>query len=320
MTETDLTIPDRSLLGFPVTPYGDDGELALDQLATQSEVLLSYGARALFVGCGTGEVQCLSLEEHERIVRASVDATNGRVPVFGAAAFGLPNAVDMVRRAARAGASAILAFPPYMSTLHQAALLSYYERLADESPLPVVLYQRDGVVFSRDTLLRLAAHPRIAGLKDGTGAVEVLQAQVSAVDDPNFFFFNGTPTAELFAPALGAVGVASYSSALLNVVPEFAEDFNKAFLAHDTETMQHYTKEVVLPFVELRDRVAGYAVSLIKEGVNLRGGSVGPVRGPLPTPTPADREDLSRWLTSIDLDTPLRPKGGVDAEREGVTV
>lgn len=320
MSDIDLTIPDRSLLGFPVTPYGDDGSIAIEQLATQSEVLLSYGAQALFVGCGTGEVQCLSLDEHERLVRGSVEATAGRAPVFGAAGFGLPNAVEMVHRAARAGASAILAFPPYMSSFHQPAVLSYYQQLADESPLPIVLYQRDGIVFSRETLLRLAEHPQVVGLKDGTGAVEMLQAQVNAIHDPRFFFFNGTPTAELFAPALGSLGVSSYSSALLNVVPEFAEQFNTAFLADDTETMRRYTTEVVLPFVELRDRTAGYAVSLIKEGVNLRGGSVGPVRGPLPTPTRRDREDLRRWLASIDLDTPLRPKSTADSERGGVTV
>lgn len=308
MTGSDVTIPERSLLGFPVTPYGADGGIAAEQLAAQTEVLLSYGARAVFVGCGTGEIQCLSLREHEQAVRACVEAVAGRVPVFGAAGFGPAQAAEMTQRAAAAGAAAVLAFPPYMSNNRQESVLEHYRTLADVSAVPLVLYQRDGISFSRETLLRLSEHPNIIGLKDGSGVIELLQAQTRAIEDLEFFFFNGTPTAELYAPALGAVGVGSYSSALLNVVPEFAEAFNKAFLADDRQLMIRYIKEVVLPFVEIRDRVPGYAVALVKEGVNLRGGSAGPVRGPLPVISNEDREDLARWLKSIDLDGPLHPK------------
>lgn len=308
MEDKHFRIHEGSLLGFPVTPYTDGGSVDFDRLAWQIEVLLSYGAKAVFVGCGTGEIQCLSPDEHEQIVTAAVKAVDGRVPTFSAAGFGIRLAAELIERAARSGADGVLAFPPYLGGEHADSVHAYFSALAAESPLPLVIYQRDRLAVRPDVLARLAEHPRIVGLKDGSGQVDLLQRQVGAVTDPRFVFFNGTPTAELYAPALSGVGVASYSSALLNVVPEFAEAFNSAFLAGDEELTRELIRRVVVPFVEMRDRMPGYAVSLVKEGVNLRGGRVGPVRTPLPRPTPADRADLADWLESLGLRGPLGPK------------
>lgn len=312
MPTDDIMIPDGSLLGFPVTPYLPDGHLDLDRFCFQVEMLLSYGARAVFVGCGTGEAQCLLPSEHEQLVEAAVSVA-GATPTFGAAGFGLDGSVDLAERAATAGAAAMLAFPPYLPVRSQDGIRDYYLALADRSPLPIVPYQRDGITFSTATLRRLADHPKVIGMKDGTGIVEVLQHQVAALAGEEFFFFNGTPTAELFAPALAAIGVKSYSSALLNFVPEFAEAFNRAFLADEVAEVQRLVRDIVVPFVELRDRQVGYAVSLVKEGVSLRGESVGPTRTPFPQPTEQDRSDLELWLKQLELDGPLQIRTGDDA-------
>lgn len=303
-----FSINEGSLLGFPITPYTDSGGINDDALASHVEMLLSYGAEAIFAACGTGEMQCLSIDEHERVVRVTAQATAGRVPVFTAAGFGLDQSLAMIDRAQRSGASGVLAFPPYLSSADDETLYAYYAALAARSSLPVVIYQRDAVRFSPSVLGALSRLANIVGLKDGSGEVDLLQRQIREVEDPRFVYFNGTPTAELFAPAMAKAGVRSYSSALLNVVPEFASAFNAAFKSGDGSLQQRLIDDVVIPFVDLRDRRAGYAVALIKAGVAARGCTVGDVRAPLLTVTDKDHRDLLAWLEELDLADPLKPK------------
>jgi 5-dehydro-4-deoxyglucarate dehydratase len=312
-TDRYFSINEGSLLGFPITPYTAEGRINEDALASHIDMLLSYGAEAIFAACGTGEMQCLSLDEHERVIDVTVQAAAGRVPVFAAAGFGLDQSIAMIDRAQRCGADGVLAFPPYLSGTDDETLYTYYANLAERSSLPVVIYQRDAVRFSPSVLGALSRLTNIVGLKDGSGEVDLLQRQIREVTDPRFVYFNGTPTAELFAPAMAKAGVRSYSSALLNVVPEFAAAFNSAFRAGDSSLQQRLIDEVVIPFVDLRDRRAGYAVALVKAGVAARGSAVGDVRAPLLTVTDRDYKDLLLWLEALDLAGPLRPRT-TDAE------
>lgn len=303
-----FSIDERSLLGFPVTPYDAVGDVDRNALSQHIEMLLSYGAKAIFAACGTGEMQCLTMDEHDVVMMATVDTVAGRVPVFSAAGFGLHQSIEMIDRAAKAGINGVLAFPPYLTAHDDESLYGYYAALEARSKLPLIIYQRDGVLFSPAVLAALAALPNVVGLKDGTGLVDILQRQVKSVEDPRFVYFNGTPTAELYAPSMANAGIASYSSALLNVVPEFAVAFNHAFMSGDTTVQRQLIDDVVIPFVELRNRRAGYAVALVKEGINIRGRSIGHVRPPLLPVTATDRKDLHTWLDRIGLTSELKPK------------
>ncbi|WP_209448854.1 5-dehydro-4-deoxyglucarate dehydratase [Rhodococcus qingshengii] len=303
-----FSIDEGSLLGFPITPYNASGQVDATALAQHIEMLLSYGARAIFAACGTGEMQCLTMSEHDLVIATTVESVAGRVPVFSATGFGLQQSVEMIDRAAEAGVDGVLAFPPYMTGHDGESLYGYYSSLAGRSKLPIIIYQRDAVLFSPEVLGALANLPNVVGLKDGTGLVDVIQQQVRSVSDPRFVYFNGTPTAELYVPSMVKAGIASYSSALLNVVPEFAYAFNHAFVSGDSATQRHLIDEVVIPFIELRNRRAGYAVALVKEGINIRGRAVGPVRPPLLPVTATDRSDLHQWLDRLGLAGELKPQ------------
>ena len=100
----------------------------------------------------------------------------------------------------------------------------------------------------------------------------------------------------------------AFSFALLNMVPEFATNFYTAVTENDAATVERLTREVVLPFVALRDKGRGYAISLIKAGVRLRGGEVGSVRAPLSDPTAAHLEELTSLLSRLGLRDPLVPQ------------
>lgn len=305
LTPTELQGSLAGILGFPVTPFDAAGELAVATLRDQVELLLGYGARAIFPGCGTGEMHSLTPDEYSMLVVACVDQVAGRVPVVAAAAFGHGLSRDMAETAVAAGADGLLAFPPSPPFGGEDGLADYFEGLAAALPIGIVLYQRDAVSFDPLTVARLARVPNIIGLKDGHGRVDLIQRQQQGVEDERFLFLNGTPTAELFAPALLRLGITTYSSALLNFAPEIAARFRAALIGSDDAAVDALMSSFIVPFVEIRERGPGYAISLVKAGARLRGLPVGHVRTPLREPDPRDVEELAELLERAGCRGPL---------------
>ncbi|MFI6643564.1 5-dehydro-4-deoxyglucarate dehydratase [Streptomyces sp. NPDC050504] len=280
-------------LFFPVTPYGPDGEVAVDVLRTHVAAGVEAGAAAVFVCCGTGEFHALAPEEFADCVRAAVEAAAGRVPVVAGTGYGTALAIRYARLAEEAGADGLLALPPYLVVAGQEGLLRHYTALAAATSLDVVVYQRDNAVFTPETVAALAATDGIVGLKDGYGDLELMQRTVSAVRTRegagaggDFLFFNGLPTAELTGPAYLGVGVGLYSSAVFCFAPEIAVAFHRALTDGDRATVDRLIDGFYRPLVELRSQGKGYAVSLVKAGVRMRGLDVGGVRPPLAEPAP----------------------------------
>ncbi|MFI9615906.1 5-dehydro-4-deoxyglucarate dehydratase [Streptomyces sp. NPDC052023] len=281
-----LSVPSGPLF-FPVTAYGPDGSLHLDAYRAHVRQGVEAGAAAVFACCGTGEFHALTPEEFETCVRAAVEETAGRVPVVAGAGYGTALAVRYARLAERAGADGLLAMPPYLVVAGQEGLLRHYRELASATALPVVVYQRDNAVFTPGTVAELARTDGIIGLKDGLGDLDLMQRIVSAVraEVPGgFLYFNGLPTAELTQLAYRAVGVPLYSSAVFCFAPEIALAFHAALGSGDDHTVHRLLDGFYRPFVELRAQGRGYAVSLVKAGVRLRGLDVGEVRPPLHEP------------------------------------
>jgi 5-dehydro-4-deoxyglucarate dehydratase len=94
-------------------------------------------------------------------------------------------------------------------------------------------------------------------------------------------YIGGLPTAETFALPLLQLGVSTYSSALFNFVPQFAIDFYEAVRAQDRDGVYRRLNEFVIPYLDIRDRTPGYAVSIVKGGLVAIGRPAGPVRPPL---------------------------------------
>lgn len=300
-------LPSRlnGLLGFPLTPFRSGGMIDVEALRRHVDLLLSYGAGAIFPACGAGELWSLALVEYERIVRACVEEARGRVPVIPGIGFGYGLARELGLLAQRAGADGVLVFPPYLDAGNPAGQVAYYRHLAGQLDIPLIIYQRAPLTLTPAAVASIAAVPSIVALKDGTGSVDLVQRQRDAVADSEFVFLNGFPTAEIVAPAMSACGVRSYSSALLNMIPEFALDFHDALSRGDELTVDQMIRQVVIPFIALRDRAPGYAVSLIKAGARLRGADAGGVRPPLADPGAADVAALEELLTKWGLAGPM---------------
>ncbi|WP_055554189.1 5-dehydro-4-deoxyglucarate dehydratase [Streptomyces sp. NBRC 110028] len=292
------------LLFFPVTAYGPDGALDLDVYRTHVRRGIEAGAGAVFACCGTGEFHALTPEEFHDCVTvaveeaAAVEAAGGvRVPVVAGAGYGTALAVQYAELAERAGADGLLAMPPYLVVADQEGLVRHYTALAGSTGLDVVVYQRDNAVFTPETVVRLARVPGITGLKDGLGDLDLMQRIVSAVReagaDNGFRYFNGLPTAELTGLAYRSIGVTLYSSAVFCFVPEVALAFHRALTAGDDDVVNRLLDGFFRPLVELRNQGRGYAVSLVKAGVRLRGLDVGEVRPPLSEPSAAHVKELA---------------------------
>ncbi|WP_190095859.1 5-dehydro-4-deoxyglucarate dehydratase [Streptomyces griseoflavus] len=281
-----LEVPSGPLF-FPVTAYGPDGALDLDTYRLHVRRGVEAGAAAVFACCGTGEFHALTPEEFESCVRAAVEATESRVPVIAGAGYGTALAVRWARLAEDAGADGLLAMPPYLVRAGQEGMLRHYREIAAATPLPVIVYQRDNALFTPETVVGLARTDGIIGLKDGHGDLDLMQRTVSAVRAAapgDFLYFNGLPTAELTQPAYRGLGITLYSSAVFCFVPEIALACHTAFRTGDGATVDRLTDGFYRPFADLRAQGHGYAVSLVKAGVRMRGLEVGEVRPPLTEP------------------------------------
>jgi 5-dehydro-4-deoxyglucarate dehydratase len=272
------------LSSFPVTAFDADGNLALGPYREHLRHQIDAGPAAIFACCGTGEFFSLTLDEYAVAVRAAVEEAAGALPVFAGTGYGTAMAKQFAAAAREAGADGLLVLPPYLIKASQQGLLDHFKALA--GGLPLIAYQRDNAIYTPDTVAQLAQLPDVIGFKDGLGDLDLLQRMMAVA--PNLTYFNGLPTAEITARAYAAIGVRAYSSAVHCFAPEIAHAYEAG--------LDQLLQEFYLPLVKLRDKGAGYAVSLVKAAVRRRWTDVGSVRTPLTDPLPEHLEELDQIL------------------------
>ncbi|MET7460818.1 5-dehydro-4-deoxyglucarate dehydratase [Nonomuraea sp. NPDC005501] len=283
------------LLAFPVTPFTESGDVDLSRFRSHLTDVLDAKPGAIFVACGTGELASLTATEHQAVVSAAVEHVAGATPVLAGVGGGTRTAAEFARAAQAAGADGVLALPPYLQVGPQAGLVSHYREVAAATDLDVILYQRGTAIFSPEAVAELAEVDNIVALKDGHGDMELLQL-IQVATGGRLPLLNGMPTAEVFARSYVGLGARAYSSAVLAFLPEVAVAFFQAFEKGDEATQDLLLREFYAPLAELRQTTPGYAVSLVKAGLEIRGRSAGPVRAPLAQVTPQHREQLARII------------------------
>ena len=271
----------KDLLSFPITHMKAD--LSFDEAPYRSHLnwIVEQRPAAVFAAGGTGEFFSLSPDEVERVVGVAVDEVKGTMPVIAAAGYGTAMAIDLAKRAERAGADGILLFPPYLVNASAAGLQAHVEAVCKATSLGVIVYNRDNAILDAETVAKLCAVcPNLVGLKDGVGDIELMVRTRSLLGD-RLVYLGGLPTAETFARPYLTMGVATYSSALFNFMPNFARGFYKAIRADDVATIEAGLRDFILPYTAIRNRGKGYAVSIVKAGAKIVGRPGGPVRPPL---------------------------------------
>ena len=175
----------------------------------------------------------------------------------------------------------LLVLPHYLVEADAEGISRHVAAICKSVKIGVIVYNRNVCRLGPDALEKLAAQcPNLIGFKDGIGDLELMVAVRRRMGD-RFAYLGGLPTAEFFAAPYKAMGVPVYSSAVFNFIPKTAMQFYRAIAADDAATANRLLDEFFMPYSAIRNRRAGYAVSIVKAGVDLVGRSAGPVRTPL---------------------------------------
>jgi 5-dehydro-4-deoxyglucarate dehydratase len=186
--------------------------------------------------------------------------------------------------------------PPYLVGSEQAGLAAHVEAVCASTKLGVIMYNRDNAVLDDASLERLChGCPNLVGFKDGVGDIERMTRIYARLGD-RLTYIGGLPTAETFALPYLELGVTTYSSAIFNFLPNFALEFYAAVRRRDHATVFAGLRDFVLPYIQIRNRRKGYAVSIVKAGMKAVGRSAGPVRSPLTDLTEAELQELTKLI------------------------
>ncbi|WP_186023337.1 5-dehydro-4-deoxyglucarate dehydratase [Burkholderia gladioli] len=290
----------EGLLSFPVTDFDAEGNFRPSTYVERLEWLAPYGASALFVAGGTGEFFSLTRDDYSNVVRTAAETCKGKVPILAGAGGPTRVAIEYVREAQRLGANGVLLMPHYLTEASQEGIAEHAEQVCKAVPdIGVIIYNRANSKLNADMLERLAERcPNLIGFKDGVGEIEAMVTIRRRLGD-RFAYLGGLPTAEVYAAAYKALGVPVYSSAVFNFIPKTAMDFYRAIAADDHATVGKLIDAFFLPYLKIRNRRAGYAVSIVKAGAKLVGHDAGPVRAPLTNLNEAELAELDVLIKKL---------------------
>jgi 5-dehydro-4-deoxyglucarate dehydratase len=287
------------LLSFPLTDF--DAQLRFEPrgFADRLEWLMPYGATVLFAAGGTGEFFSLEPSEYSQVIQVAVETCRGQVPIVAGAGGGTSLAIRYAQEAERQGAQGLLLMPHYLTEASQEGLAAHAEAICNSVKIGVIIYNRGAARYAPDTLVRLAERcPNLVGYKDGVGDIEHFVSVRRKLGD-RFAYLGGLPTAEIFAGAYHSMGCPVYSSAVFNFIPRTAMEFYTALAAGDRSTTDRLLDSFFLPYIELRNKGHGYAVSIVKAGATLVGHGAGPVRPPLSDLKQAEVEELHALIAQL---------------------
>jgi 4-hydroxy-tetrahydrodipicolinate synthase len=200
-----------------VTPFGGDGD-AVDEVVWRALVGLHVeaGSDGVVVAGTTGESATLTAAERDLLLEQALEAADGRLRVIaGTGAASTEATVAQSRRAAQLGAEAVLVVTPYYNRPPQRGLAAHFRRVADDCPVPVILYNvpsRTAVDLGPETVGMLAEHPNIVAIKEAVDDV----ARVRAYAQAGLTVLSGDDPSAWRAMVNGARGVISVAA---NVAP-----------------------------------------------------------------------------------------------------
>ena len=209
-----------------VTPMLENGSLDFDALEALVEWHIESETNGIVSVGTTGESATVSVPEHLEIIKKTIDFVDGRVPVIaGTGGNSTQEAVDLTQTAAELGADYALIVTPYYNKPNQEGLFQHFIKIADSVEIPQILYNvpsRTACDLRPDTVMRLASHQNIVGIKEALDSSERLSELIrisqSIADQKNFSVFSGDDPSFSSFMANGGDGVISVAA---NIVPKY---------------------------------------------------------------------------------------------------
>lgn len=277
-----------------ITPMQRDGSLHYEEAARLARWLIEHGSNALVLAGTTGESPTLSDEEKLKLFRTIAQAVGKRVPVIAnTGGNDTHHSIELSKAAAASGVDALMLVAPYYNKPPQAGMMKHFTTIADATDLPVIIYNipsRTAINILPDTLLALAAHPRIVAVKESSGDISQI-AEIASRVPPGFDVYSGDDYITLPALAVGARGVVSVVS---HVAGPAISDMLHAFANGDNDkaTALHHS---LLPL--FRGLFAVASPIPVKAAMQTFGFATGSCRMPLCDLTAEQRLALDTLLT-----------------------
>jgi 4-hydroxy-tetrahydrodipicolinate synthase len=294
------TAPFGRAMTAMITPMATEGSVDLDGAARLATYLVDeMRNEGLVVNGTTGEGPTTTDDEKERLIRVVLEAVGDRAKVVAGVGTNVTaHSVHLARQAERAGAHGLLVVTPYYNKPAQDALAVHFAAVADATELPVLIYDipgRSAVAVATETLVRLAEHPRIVGVKDAKGD---LAASSHVLARTELAYYSGDDMFNLPLLSIGAVGFISVTA---HVVGDRLREMIEAFAAGRNADARKIHLDVLPVNVGL---FRNQAAVLTKAAMDMLGLPGGGVRGPLLTATEDERRRLREDLMAGGVKLP----------------
>lgn len=280
-----------------VTPFSQRG-IDYERLEKQLQAQIEGGVSAVVVCGTTGENATLSQDEHNELVRKTVNLCRGKLKVIvGVGGNNTEQALRKAENAAAIGADGILMVTPYYNKTSQKGLVEHFSYVADRVEIPMILYNvpsRTGIGIHAETYRILAEHPNINGVKEASGDFSLIAKTRSLCGDA-LHIWSGNDDNTVPMMALGALGVISVAS---NIVPAVVSSLCALCLSGDfkgaTELYCKYASLFSALFIETNPMPVKAAMELLQT-------DSGRVRLPLTEISEEHREQLKQELEKLGM-------------------
>lgn len=218
------------------TPFSENGEVNYDVFEKFIEFQINNKVDAIIVCGTTGESSTMTEQERKDVIKFVVDKVNKRIPVIaGTGSNNTISAVNMTKYTESVGADGALVVTPYYNKTTQNGLIKHYERIAQNTNLPIILYNvpsRTGLNIEPQTCLELSKIKNIVAIKEASGNISQV-AKIAALCGEELHIYSGNDDQILPVLSLGGIGVISVLS---NIMPEYTHDMvEKYFLGDNIE-------------------------------------------------------------------------------------
>lgn len=269
----------KGIIPAMLTPLTKEQTVNVKGIQQLTNYLIKSGVHGLFTLGTNGEFHLFSAEEKMKIAQSIIDEVNGRVPVIvGTGGNSTEEVIELSKKMEEIGADALSVITPYFISPTQEELIVHFEKIAEATSLPVLLYNippRTGVNLAPETVARLAKVPNIVGIKDSSGNFENIEQYIRVTKEDDFSVFAGTDSLILKTLMAGGVGAVA---ATANMIPDIVVSIYNSWLEGNVEEAQK-AQEKLQP---LRDTFKyGTLPSPLKKAVELYGIPVGPPKLPV---------------------------------------
>jgi len=259
-----------------VTPMFENGQLDIDALKALIEYHIAHQSDGIVIVGTTGESPTVDVEEHCLLIKTAVQCVAGRIPVIaGTGANSTQEAINLTKKAQELGADACLLVAPYYNKPTQEGLFQHFSAIANAVDIPQILYNvpgRTGCDIANDTVIKLASHPNIIGIKDATGGIERGTDLILRCPE-DFLIFSGDDATAAALMLLGGKGAITVTG---NVAPKLMHELCAAAIAGNVTL----TREINAKLFQLHQKLFVEAnpipvkwllaeMGLIKAGIRL---------------------------------------------------